>query len=65
MKKILLFAKYFKPAFKAGGPIKSIENILNLYGDKYEILLVTGNRDIDKITFKNIKFDKILKKKKF
>lgn len=65
MKKILIFAKYFKPAFKAGGPIKSIENILNIYGDKYKILLVTGNKDIDNITFTNIKFNKILKKKNF
>jgi glycosyltransferase involved in cell wall biosynthesis len=34
-------------------------------GDKYEILLVTGNKDIDNTTFTNIKFNKILKKKKF
>lgn len=65
MKKILIFARYFKPAFKAGGPIKSIENILNLYGDKYDILLVTGNKDIDNIIFKNVIFNRILKKKNF
>ena len=62
MKKIILFSRYSKPAIKAGGPIKSIENIVKIYGDKYNFLLVTGDRDIDQKVFKNTTFNKILKK---
>ena len=62
MKKIILFSRYSKPATKAGGPIKSIENIVKIYGDKYNFLLVTGDRDIDQKVFKNTTFNKILKR---
>lgn len=62
MKRIILFSRYFKPAIKAGGPIKSIENITKIYGDKYNFLLVTGDRDLDQKVFKNTIFNKILKK---
>ena len=57
-----MFSRYSKPATKAGGPIKSIENIVKIYGDKYNFLLVTGDRDLDQKVFKNTTFNKILKK---
>lgn len=65
MKKVLIFSKYFRPAFKAGGPIQSIENILKIFGNKYNFLIVTGDRDIDSSVYKNIKFNNILVKKNF
>ena len=65
MKKIIIFSRYFRPAIKAGGPIKSIENILEIFGKRYDILLVTGDRDLDNKIFKNIKFNKIQIKKYF
>ena len=55
MKKILIFAPYFIPAFKAGGPVKSIKNIIELLGDEFEFLIVTRDRDIgDTDSYKNI-----------
>ena len=65
MKKVLIFTKYFKPAFKAGGPIKSIDNILKIYGNKYDITLVTGDSDIDNIVYKNIILDETINKKNY
>ena len=56
-----MFSRYFKPAIKAGGPIKSIENIIKIYGGKYNFLLVTGDRDLDQKVFKHTIFNKILK----
>ena len=57
-----MFSRYFKPAIKAGGPIKIIENIIKIYGCKYNFLLVTGDRDLDQKVFKHTIFNKILKK---
>ena len=65
MKKIIIFSRYFSPAIKAGGPIRSIENILKIFGKKYKFLLVTGDRDLDGKIFKNIKFNEIKNKKNF
>ena len=65
MKKIIIFSRYFSPAIKAGGPIRSIENILKIFGKKYEFLLVTGDRDLDGKIFKNINFNVIKDKKNF
>ena len=65
MKKILIFSKYFKPAFKAGGPIKSIDNILKIYGDRYDITLITSDSDIDNIVFKNITLDKTINRRNY
>ena len=65
MKKIIIFSRYFKPAIKAGGPIQSIENILKIFGKKYNFLLVTGDRDLDGKIFKNIKFNQVNNKKYF
>ncbi|MBB1507799.1 glycosyltransferase [Pseudoalteromonas sp. SG41-1] len=49
MKNILIVTDYFYPAFKAGGPVKSLKNLINKFetlgGYKFEV--VTSNRDID------------------
>lgn len=65
MKKVIIFTRYFTPAIKAGGPIKSIENIIKIYGKKYDLLIVTGDRDLDNKIFKKIKFNQIYLKKNF
>ena len=65
MKKIIIFSRYFTPAIKAGGPIKSVKNILKIYGKKYNFLLVTGDRDLDRKVFKNIIFGRINNKGHF
>lgn len=46
MKKVLIFADYFLPGFKAGGPIRSISSICNAMCDRCDIYLVTRDRDM-------------------
>jgi len=45
--KIVFFIDWFYPAFKAGGPIKSVYNLANLIQNSYDVLVVTSDRDID------------------
>lgn len=46
MKKVLIFASYYLPGYKAGGPIKSIRNLLSALQEKAEFYLITSDRDI-------------------
>ena len=43
--KILFFSDYFIPGFKAGGPIKSILNLVKEMEKSYDVLLITRNHD--------------------
>jgi glycosyltransferase involved in cell wall biosynthesis len=45
-KRLLIFADYFWPGFRAGGPIKSLQSILSSFGKEFEILIVTRNWDL-------------------
>src|SRR4249919_758913 len=45
-KKILLFADWYEPAFKAGGPIRSCVNFVQHMREDYEIFVFTSDRDI-------------------
>ena len=44
-KKILIFIDWYKPGYKAGGPIQSISNIVNQLHDKVDFYIVTRNTD--------------------
>lgn len=46
MKKLLIVSNFFKPGFRAGGPIKSIDLICKNLKDDYNILVVTSSRDL-------------------
>lgn len=46
MKKILIFTDYFEPGYKAGGPIKSVKNILESLKDSFDFTIVTNNKDL-------------------
>ena len=63
MNKIIIFTNFFKPGFKAGGPIKSIELMCKYLTNDFEILVITSayDKDSDK-AYANIEPDKILKK---
>lgn len=57
--KILIFIDWYLPAYKAGGPVKSIANLVELLKDRAEIFLITGDRDLgDKFPFKGIELNK-------
>jgi glycosyltransferase involved in cell wall biosynthesis len=52
---ILVFAEYFLPGFKAGGPIRSIQNLIKVSADQNNYSLITRDRDIkDPIPYKGI-----------
>lgn len=46
MKKLLIFIDWFTPGYRAGGPIKSIQNLVYLLNDSYEIYIYTSDRDL-------------------
>ncbi|WP_283131124.1 glycosyltransferase [Enterovibrio norvegicus] len=47
--KILIATDFYKPAYKAGGPIKSIYNLVRHFDNKDSFDIVTSNRDIDNV----------------
>src|ERR1700687_734184 len=42
---ILVFADYYLPGFKAGGPIRCLANMVNGLGDNFDFKVVTRDRD--------------------
>jgi glycosyltransferase involved in cell wall biosynthesis len=43
--RLLIFADYFLPGFQAGGPIKSIANIVKAFESEYSFVIVTRDHD--------------------
>jgi len=44
---IFIFYDYFPPAYKAGGPIRSIDNLVKLLGDEIRFYIYTTCKDLD------------------
>ncbi len=44
-KKILIFIDWFLPGYKAGGPVRSMANMVEYLGDRYDFYIVTRNTD--------------------
>ncbi len=42
---ILIFSRFYLPGYKAGGPIRSISNIVHSLGDTFDFKIVTSDRD--------------------
>ncbi|MCY9006777.1 glycosyltransferase [Peribacillus frigoritolerans] len=60
-KKVLIFAVYYIPSFKGGGPIQSIKNLVDNLGDEIEFYIITSDRDLgDNESFSNIEINKWL-----
>ena len=56
--KILTFCDYFFPAYKAGGPVKTLENLNKYIGNGIKLFFVTRDRDLgDKRQFPGIQTD--------
>ena len=47
MKKILIFIDWFTPAVKAGGPISSVENMVNFLDEEFDFYIITGAKDLN------------------
>lgn len=64
--KILIFIEWFLPGFKAGGPIKSISNIVNSLSKEFDFNIVTSDRDLgNKSSYKGIELDTWMKKENY
>ena len=58
MKKILVFIDWYLPGYKAGGPIRSVANMVTHLSHKYQFLIVTRNTDyLESKPYPNIKSD--------
>jgi glycosyltransferase involved in cell wall biosynthesis len=61
-KKILLFADWYEPGYKAGGPIRSCVNFVNNMQNQYEVYVFTTDRDLASTEpYENIETDKWIK----
>ena len=54
-KHIYIFNQFFYPAYKAGGPVKSLKLIKEQLDNKFEIIVFTSSYDIDKKKIFNLK----------
>lgn len=43
----MIFIDWFYPAYKAGGPIKSVNNIVKALSNSIDFFIVTSNKDLD------------------
>ena len=48
-KKVLIFIDWFLPGYKAGGPVRSMANMVEYLGDRYDFYIVTRNTDYTEI----------------
>jgi glycosyltransferase involved in cell wall biosynthesis len=46
-KRILVFIDWFYPAYKAGGPVKSVFNLVQALQSEFQFSIVTSNQDVD------------------
>jgi glycosyltransferase involved in cell wall biosynthesis len=44
--RVLILADYFLPGFKAGGPIRSLANLVEHLGKEFEFRIITRDRDV-------------------
>ena len=52
-----MFVGHYKPAYKAGGPIQSISNLVDRLGAEYRFHIITSDRDLnDNLPFPDIRF---------
>ena len=47
-KQVFIFNEYYHPAFKAGGPIRSLKLLNEILHKKYKVKIFTSSFDLDK-----------------
>ena len=56
---ILCFADYYLPGYRSGGPVRSISNFVDYFGDEYDIHIITRDRDfLDSDSYLGISIDR-------
>src|SRR3990167_4295785 len=43
--RVVIFAEYYLPGFKAGGPVRSLSAFIDAFKDQYEFIVITRNHD--------------------
>jgi hypothetical protein len=61
LNKLLILYDYFSPAYKAGGPIQSILNLVRSLDEYYNIYIITSNFDLGDSIPLNVESDKWLR----
>ena len=57
-KKLLIFIDWYKPGYKAGGPIRSISNLISNLSEIFDIYVITRNTDyLETTPYTNIQTD--------
>lgn len=65
MKKVLILSDWYPPAYKAGGPVRSVSNLASKLRNHFEIFILTSDRDLgDEQPFPGISFDTWITKEK-
>jgi len=58
-KVILCFIKYYLPGYRSGGPVRSIVNFVEKFGDEYDIRIVCSSHDaLDNKPYKGVNIEK-------
>ena len=52
MNKLVFFYDYFTPAYKAGGPVQSLSNLVPILENEFKVYIFTSNTDLDHSTLK-------------
>jgi len=56
--RVLTFVHYYLPGYKAGGPVRSIANLVSRLGDEFEFWIVTSDRDAhDEEPYSDVRID--------
>ena len=64
MKKILIFIDWYVPAYKAGGPIRSVYNLVETLSNVYDFHIITSTVDRDGKELENVVFNQWTKQGK-
>ena len=52
--KILILSPWFAPAYNAGGPVRSLNNLVKMSMEGMENFVLTANQDVDGIVLNNV-----------
>lgn len=56
--KVIIFIGHFLPGYKSGGPVVSVQNLIDTFSDKVDFFVVTNPRDINsQENYKGIRID--------
>jgi len=58
---VLILVDWFTPGFRAGGPIRSVSNLVKTLQNEFNFYVLTSNRDLGAEEPYNVEFDKWLK----